>query len=145
MAKLRSRQDDSFDFSKLSLRDCLWIAMDEPPNFPVEGGPGNRLKTRMDFEKAWLANREIFMDGGFQDPDMPRPYDSFMRYEPAKRPWEFWIFDCGLPKVPENQVAELQHLRELLPGEFAVAQRLAAKFPRHYTAAERETLLEVEK
>jgi hypothetical protein len=129
----------------LSLRDKLWLAFDTPLEFPLPGSTANLIHSQADYREAWLANRAYFLDGGFQPHDRPAPYDSYMRYEPCRRPIGYWLFDLGYQEIPENQIEALRHLGELAPAEFAAAQRLAKEFPSHYTSAELKTLREDEK
>jgi hypothetical protein len=142
MSKLRSRKDDSFDFSRLSLRDKVWLGFDSALDFPLPGSPANLIHTFADFREAWEANRDYYLDGGYQDPDLPKPYDHFVRYSPGRRPLGYWLFDLGYPQIPENQVKELQNLRMISPEEFEAAKKLAKEFGGDFSPAERETLLE---
>lgn len=130
----------SFAFEKLSIRDVLFLSMDEPLKLPINTGEMDCLRTLDDFAQAWSENRSYFMDGGFNDHEKPSPYDSYMRFHPGKRPWAFWLFDRCYPTVPTNQILELQRLRELFPGEFEAAQRFAKDFQRNYNEDELKTL-----
>jgi hypothetical protein len=112
-----------FSYAELSIRDLLRLSQIKQPDFPVKASGPDRLRTFEDFREAWETNAVYFLDGGFQDPDVAKPYDDYMRFDPGTRPWPFWIFDRGYPTIPSNQLAELQHLRELLPGEFEIAKR----------------------
>jgi hypothetical protein len=136
----KGRRNSGFEFDELSLKDLLRLDMSEMPQLPISEGDGDCLKTLEDFEQAWEINRNYFMAAGFQAHDEPVPYDDYFRFEPCKRPWPYWIFDMQYPAVPENQVGELRKLRELLPGEFECAQRLAREFPNKFNPAELRSL-----
>jgi hypothetical protein len=137
MARLRNRQDDSWDISRLSLRDIIFLTFDTPLEFPIAG---TRIHTLEDYRAAWEQNRSIFLDAGYEREGQPR--DEYMRFTPGRRPIGYWLFDLGYTEVPKNQVEELQRRREFLPGEFSAAQKLAKEFGGDFNPAERETLRE---